>query len=193
MCKLPYQPLTVLVRAEPSDSPWVSTSARVLGAAATFAAIIALSGAVAICSNGFRAFLPGTFGPKVSAGLPVFPATKVSPIALADQDDRISILPLNTNQDRHGAITSEHSTFDQTSSVALAATPPPALVAQPESTASASNSTLFDREHPEAVRRILEKQLSKAARKSLENERRQAARTLRGRAVRDRSYSRHRT
>ena len=193
MCKLPYQPLTVLVRAEPSDSPWVSTSARVLGAAATFAAIIALSGAVAICSNGFRAFLPGTLSPKGSAGLPVFPATKVSPIALADQDDGISILPLNTNQDRHGAITSEHSTFDQTSSVALAATPPPALVAQPEATASVNNSTLFDREHPEAVRRILEKQLSKAARKSLENERRQAARALRGRAVRDRSYSRHRT
>jgi hypothetical protein len=191
MCKLPYQPLTVLVRAEPSDSPWVSTSARVLGAAATFAAIIALSGAVAICSNGFRAFLPGTFGPKGSTGLPVFPATKVSPIALADQDDGISILPLNTNQGRHGAITSEHSTFDQTSSVALAATPPPALVAQSELTASVSNSTLFDREHPEAVR--LEKPLSKAVRKSLQNERRQAVRALRGRAVRDRSYSRHRT
>lgn len=193
MCKLPYQPLTVLVRAEPSDSPWVSTSARVLGAAAILAAIIALSGAVAICSNGFRAFPPGTFGSKGSAGVPVFPTTKVSPVALADQDNGISILPRNTNQAPHGAITSERSTFDQTPSVALAATPPPALVAQPESTASVSNSALFDREHPEAVRRILEKPLSKAVRKSLENERHQAARALRGRAVRDRSYSRHRT
>jgi hypothetical protein len=193
MCKLPYQPLTVLVRVEPSGSPWVSTSAKVLGAAATFAAIIALSGAVAICSNGFRAFLPGSFGPKGSAGVPVFPATKVSPIALADQDDGISILPPNTNQGRHGANTSEHSTFDQTPSVALAATPPPALAAQPESTASVSKDALFDREHPEGVRGILEKPLSKAVRKGLENERRQAARALRGRAVRDRSYSRHRT
>jgi hypothetical protein len=193
MCKLPYQPLTVLVRVEPSDSPWVSTSARALGAAATFAAIIALSGAVAICSNGFRAFLPGTFGPKGSAGVPVFPETKVSPVALADQDNGVSILPPNTNQGRREAIRSEHSTFDQTPSVALAATPPPALTVQPESTASVSSSALFDQEHPEAVRRILEKPLSKPVRKSLENERRRAARALRGRAVRDRSYSRHRT
>jgi hypothetical protein len=192
MRKLSCQPLTVLMRVEPSDSPWVSTSARLLGAAATFVAIIALAGAVAICSNGFRAFLPGTFGPKRSAGIPVFPATRVSPVALADQDNGISILPPNTNQDRHGAITSEHSTFDQTPSVALAATPPPALVAQPESTASVSKSALFDQKHPEAASRILEKPIPNAMRKGVEHERRRAARAIRGRTLRDRSYSRHR-
>ena len=185
MCKGAYQPLTVLERVEPSDSPWVSTSARVLRAAATFAAIIALSGAVAICSNGFNTFMPRTFGPKGSAGVPVFPATKMPPVALADQD--------NTNQGRHGAITSDHSTFDQTPAPALAATPPPALVMQPESAASVSSSALFDREHPEDVRRILEKPLSNAVHKRLEHERGRTARALRGKTLRDRSYSRHRT
>ena len=192
MCKGAYQPLTVLERVEPSDSPWVSTSAKVLRAAATFAAIIALSGAVAICSNGFNTFMPRTFGPKGSAGVPVFPATKVPPVALADQDNGISILPPKTNQGRHGAITSDHSTFDQTPAPALAATPP-ALVMQPESAASVSSSALFDREHPEAVRRILEKPLSNAVHKRLEHERGRTARALRGKTLRDRSYSRHRT
>jgi hypothetical protein len=116
----------------------------------------------------------------------------VPPVALADQDNGISILPPKTNQGRHGAITSDHSTFDQTPTPALAATPP-ALVMQPESAASVSSSALFDREHPEAVPRILEKPLSNAVHKRLEHERGRTARALRGKTLRDRSYSRHRT
>jgi len=174
MRKVAYQPFTVLVRAEPSDSPWISASAKVLRASATFATTIALFGAIAICSNGFSAFTPGKFGSKGLAGFLIFPATKGSATKPADQDNGIGMLVPDTNQGRHGKITSDHSTSDQTPAPALTSTPPPASVAQP--CASVSDRASFDREHSDADRKILERPLSGAVRKSLENVRRQAER-----------------
>jgi hypothetical protein len=174
MSKVAYQPFTVLVRAEPSDSRWISTSAKVLRAAATFATLISLFGAVAICSIGFSAFTPRTSGPEGSAGVPVFPATKMSPATSADQENGIGILLPDANQAHQGAIASAHSTVDQTSAPSLNPTPPSASVAQPA--ASVSDSALVEREHPEAVRKSLERELPKVVRKNLEKERREAER-----------------
>jgi len=174
MCKVAYQPFTVLMRAEPSDSPWISTSAKVLRVSATFATTIALFGAVAICSNGFSAFTPRNFGSKGLAGFLIFPATKASATTPADQDNGIGRLLPDTSQGRHGAITSDHSTFVQTPAPALTSTPPPASVAQPG--ASVSDSASFNREHSDAVRKNLERPLSNAVRKSLEHVRSQAVR-----------------
>jgi hypothetical protein len=174
MSKVAYQPFTVLVRAEPSDSRWISTSAKVLRAAATFATLISLFGAVAICSIGFSAFTPRTSGPEGSAGVPVFPATKMSPATSADQENGIGILLPDANQAHQETIASAHSTVDQTSAPSLNPTPPSASVAQPA--ASASDSALVERERPEAVRKSLERELPKVVRKNLEKERREAER-----------------
>jgi hypothetical protein len=172
MCKVAYQPFTVLVRAEPSDSPWISTSAKVLRASATFATAIALFGAVAICSNGFGAFAPRSFGSKALADLPISPATNAT--TPADRENAIGRLPLDTNQGRQGAITSDHSTFDQTPGHALASIPPSASMARPG--APVNDGASLNREHSDTARKILERPLSNAARKSLENLRRQAVR-----------------
>jgi hypothetical protein len=176
MSKVAFQPFTVLVRAEPSDSRWISTSAKVLRAAATFATMISLFGAVAIFSIGFSAFTPRTFAPEGSAGVPVFPATKMSPATSADQENGIGILLPDANQAHQGAIASAHSTIDQTSALTLNPTPPTASVAQPESKASVSDSALVERERPEAVRKSLERELPKVVRRNLEKERREAER-----------------
>jgi len=175
MSKVAYQP-TVLVRAEPSDSHWISTSAKVLRAAATFATMIALFGAVAICSNGFGAFTTGKFGRKGSAGVPVFPATKASSTTPAHRDNAIGIFLPDTNESHHGMIASNRSTSDQTRTPALDATPLLPPVAQPESRASLRNSASLERERPEATQENLEGQPPKAVRKDLEKERREIVR-----------------
>ena len=171
MNKVAY-PWTVLVRAEPNDSGWISTSAKVLRAAAAFATMIALLGAVAICSIGFSAFTPRTFSPTGSASVPVFPTTKQSTTTSADQDNDIgTLLP---DQARQGTIASAHSTIDQTSAPTLNPTPPAASMAQPA--APVSDNALAERESPEAVRKSLERELPKVVRKTLEKGRRKAER-----------------
>jgi hypothetical protein len=176
MNKVAYQPLPVLVRAQTSDSRWISNSAKVLRAAATFVAVFALFGAVAICSIGFSAFAPATSGPKESAGVPVFPETKVPPAPPADQDNGIGGLLPDTNQAHQETIAIDHSTIDQMPAPALIPTPPPASAAQPESKAPVSDSALLERERPEALQKNLEIELPKAVRRKLEKERRQAER-----------------
>jgi hypothetical protein len=170
MYKVAYQPFTVLVRAEPSDSPWISTSAKVLRASATFATAIALFGAIAICTNGFGAFTPRSFGSKALAGLLISPATKAT--TPADRENTIDRLPPDTNQVRQRAITSDQSTFDQTPGHALASISPSASMTQPDAPVRAS----FNREHSDAARKIRETPLPNAAHKSLENARHQTVR-----------------
>ncbi len=173
MSKVAYQPLTVLVRAQPSDSRSISNSAKVLRAVATFVAVVALFGVVAICSIGFSTFTPGRLAPKGSAGIPVFPATNVSPSTPADQDNGIGMLP-DTNQAHEATIATDHSTIGQTPPAALNPPPPTASVAQPELKAPVSDSALLETERPDAVRENIERELPRAVRKKLEKERRQA-------------------
>jgi hypothetical protein len=174
MNKVAYQPLPVLERAQTGDSRWSSNSAKVLRAAATFVAVFALFGAVAICSTGLRAFVPGTPGPNESVAVPVFPATKLPPSTPADLSDGIGLVPPDTNQAHQGAIASDPSAVNQTPVPALNSTPAPVSVAQPESKALESDSALLDRERPKALQNNLEIELPRAVRKKLEKERRQA-------------------
>jgi len=164
MNKVAYQPMPVLVRAELDDSPWVSTSAKVLRGAATFATMIALCGAVAICS----------IGPKGSAGIPIFPRTKVLPAAPAAQENGVGMLLPDTNQAGHGSIASDHSTIGQIPAPALIATPAPTSTARAET--SVSDGALLKPERLKTMRKNLERKLPTAVRKSLEKERRQALR-----------------
>jgi hypothetical protein len=109
MNKLGYQPLLVLVRAEPSYSRWTSNSAKVLRAGATLGTVFALCRAVVICLIGFSAFTPGRFGSKGSAGVPILRQTKVSPTTPAHQDNGVGRLLPDTNQAHHGTIVPDHS------------------------------------------------------------------------------------
>jgi len=164
MSKVAYQPMTVLVRAELGDSPWISASAKVLRAAATFATMIATCGAVAICS----------IGPKRSSGIPIFHGTKVSPATPAAQDNGIGMFLPDTNRADHEPIASNHPAIGQIPAPALIATPAAASMARPET--SVSDGALLKPERLETMRKNREGKLPTAVRKSIEKERRQALR-----------------
>jgi hypothetical protein len=172
MNKLGYQPLPVLLRAEPSDARWSSVSARILRVVATLGTIIALCGAVAICLIAFNAFPPRKVESKVPLDVPVPPGTKVSPTAAADQDSGMGMPLTDANQAHRGTIAEDHSIIDQTPTPALNPVATPAPVAQPE--ASVSDSDLLKEERPAAVPVNVNRQLPKATRKKLEKERRRA-------------------
>jgi hypothetical protein len=114
MNKLGYQPLPVLLRAEPSDARWSSVSARILRVVATLGTIIALCGAVAICLIAFNAFPPRKVESKVPVDVPVPLGTKVSPTAAADQDNGMGMPLTDANQAHRGTIAEDHSIIDQT-------------------------------------------------------------------------------
>ncbi len=128
MNKLGYQPLPVLLRAEPSDARWSSVSAKILRVVATLGTIIALCGAVAICLIAFNAFPPRKVESKAAVDVPVPPGTKMSPTAAAaDQDNGMGMPLTDANQAHRGTIVEDHSIIDQT--------PTPAPV-RPETKAS---------------------------------------------------------
>src|SRR5271165_4698545 len=124
MNKVAYQPLTVLERAQPGDSRPISSSAKVLRAVATFIAVLTLFGAVAIFSIGFSALTPGPVAPKGSAGVPVFPMTKLSPATPLDQDNGTGLLLPDKNQAHQGTEAPDHPTINPTPPPLRNSTPP---------------------------------------------------------------------
>ena len=81
MNKTDYQPMPVLLRAEPSDARWTSNSARFLLVVATLGTVFALCGVIAIFLIGFSASPPRTLETKEPVEVPVLSATSVSPAA----------------------------------------------------------------------------------------------------------------
>ena len=176
--------MAVLERAQPSDSRWISNSAKLLGAASILVAVFALFGLVAICSNGFRGFSPGTPRPKDSAELPALQATKISPTTPADQDNGVGMLAHDSNQVQQGVIASgviasDHAAIDQPPAPLTVATPPSATVAQPEQPESkvlAKENASLEVDPSNSVQKDLTRELPKGLRKRLEKERREAER-----------------
>jgi hypothetical protein len=74
MNKLGYQPLTVIMKAEPSDSGWPSNSAKLLRVAAALGTLIVLGGVAAVCFIGFGVVQPGLTGAKQSVEVAPLPA-----------------------------------------------------------------------------------------------------------------------
>jgi hypothetical protein len=173
MNKFVYQPLPVLLRAEPSDARWTSNSTKILRAVATLGTVFALCGAVAICLIGFGGFSPRTLETKAPVDVPILPATKVSPTAAPDHDNGMATLPMDSKEAYRGTIAEDHSVIDQMPAAALKPTSTPASVPQPEATVS-DNELLKGR--PEVGRINLGKQLPEAVRKNLEKDRREAER-----------------
>jgi hypothetical protein len=164
MNKLGYQPLPVILQAEPSDARWTSNSAKFLRVVATLGALFALCGAVVICLIGFSVFWTRKPDSKATVNVPILPTTTMAPATDASQDNgTVSPLP-DPDQAHRATIAEDHSIVDQVPTPVLNAAPTPAAVPQPS--ASVTDSESLKRERPEAVRTNLDRQLSEPMRKS---------------------------
>jgi hypothetical protein len=175
MNKIGYQPMPVLLRAEPSDARWTSYSARFLRVVATLGTVFALCGVIAIFLIGFSALPPRTLETKGPVEVPVLSATSVSPAAAPSLDQGVGVLP-DTNQVLRGTFAEDHSIVDQPPTTAPARNPDsaPAQVSHPE--ASVSDGELLKRVRPEDAPINRDRYLSEAVRKNLERARREAER-----------------
>ena len=175
MNKIGYQPMPVLLRAEPTDARWTSYSARFLRVVATLGTVFALCGVIAILLVGFSALPPRTLEAKGPVEVPVLSATSVSPAAAPSLDQGVGVRLPDTNQVLRGTFAEDHSFVDQ---------PPTAPARNPDSApaqvshleASVSDGELLKRERPEDAPINGDRYLSEAVRKNLERARREAER-----------------
>jgi hypothetical protein len=174
MNKLGYQPLPVLLRAEPSDARGSSHSAKILRVVAMLGTLFALGGVIIICLIAFNAFPPGTLESKAPVKVPLLPSTNTSISAAANPDSSMSALPPDTDQGHRGTIAEDHSIIDQT--------PPPPLnptstsEPSPKPAASISDSEMLKEESPETAVKAPDRHLAEAVRRTLEKKRREAER-----------------
>ena len=91
MNKIGYQPMPVLLRAEPSDARWASYSARFLRVVATLGTVFALCGVIAIFLVGFSALPPRTLETQGPVEVPVLSATSVSPAAAPSLEQGVGV------------------------------------------------------------------------------------------------------
>jgi hypothetical protein len=184
MNKSAFQPLPVLLRAEPNDARGTSHSAMILRVIATLGTLFALGGTVVLCLIAFNAFPPKTLESKKPVGVPVpdLSATKISPTAVADQENGVEMPATKTSQSDPAVIANDHSVLDQTPAPALNPNSPPAPAA------STSDSELLNEQRPGAERATLDRQYSEPARKALEKKRRAAERQ---RSLLEKRYQEH--
>ena len=158
------------MRAQPSDSRWISNSEKFLRAAAILGATFALFGAVAICLVGFGAYAPSRVEPKGSADTPILPTRTVSPALPADQD--IGTVQPDTNEAPHESIAPDRSSMYSAPAPTL--NPTPAPTPAPMLKVSVSDSELLQGDSTDARPKNLDRELPKAVRLNLERERRAA-------------------
>ena len=167
MNKSGYQPMPVLLRAEPSDLRPTSGSAKILRVIAAFGTVLALCGVIAICLVAFNAFPPATQKSKAAADFPIVPAVKPSSAAEVSQSNGADAATLtDPNQASAGTVSEDHT---QVPSVALV-NPTPAPAAVPLQ----SDSDLLKTDRPVAAPVSVDRHLSESIRRKLEKARRQA-------------------
>ena len=167
MNKSGYQPMPVLLRAEPSDLRPTSGSAKILRVIAAFGTVLALCGVIAICLVAFNAFPPATQKSKAAADLPIVPTVKPSSAAEVSQSNGADAAALtDPNQASPGTVSEDHT---QVPSVALV-NPTPAPAAVPLQ----SDSDLLKTDRPVAAPVSVDRHLSEGVRRKLEKARRQA-------------------
>jgi hypothetical protein len=165
MNKSGYQPMPVLLRAEPSDLRPTSGSAKILRVIAAFGTVLALCGVIAICLVAFNAFPPATQKSKAAADLPIVPAVKPSSAAEVSQSNGADAAALtDPNQASAGTVSEDHT---QVPSVALVNPTPAAVPLQ-------SDSDLLKTDRPVAAPVSVDRHLSESVRRKLEKARRQA-------------------
>jgi hypothetical protein len=178
MNKLAYQPLPVLLRAEPNDARSTSNSARFLRVIAALGTVFTLCGVVAIFLIGFREVPKKEAKGPVEAPLPT--ATILSPAAAPSLDQPVGARLPDTNQVLRETIAEDRSIVDQPlplppanpTSIPANPTSIPTQVSQPETPVSEGDSV--KRERPEDARTTSDRYLSETARKNLERHRRKA-------------------
>jgi hypothetical protein len=180
MNKTGYQPMPVLLRAEPNDARWTSKSAKILTVVATLGTLLTLCGAVAICLIGFNGFPRKTLESKAPVAVPVLPEATTAPVAVATNHEDGASMPLpDSNQ-------SDHSILDQPAVATPSLNPTPAPALQTES--SASESALLKGERPQIGQTNPVRHLTEAMRKKLEKVRLAAERK---RSQLEESYREH--
>jgi len=171
MNKLGYQPMPVLMRAEPGYARQTLNSAKLLHVVAILGGIFALCGAVALCLVAFNASPPRAVESKAASSLPV---TQVYPAVSAGHENGLDAPPADANQGRHDTIADGRAIRDQAPVPAQSASSAPAPTPQDS---TLLNDNEFKGDHPESARTISEKpMMSEVAREKLERERRRAER-----------------
>jgi hypothetical protein len=178
MNKLGYQPMPVLLRAEPNDARATSNSAKILHVVAALGGILALGGAVAICLVAFKATPPKEQDLKASAGALVDTASKAPPITAVDHENSASASSTGSDQVSGATIADDHAIIDQPPTPALGANSLPAAVAPASPNEALTGQASGDptlanpetRQLPESLRKKLEKrrQLAEHKRARLE-------------------------
>ncbi len=169
MNKLGYQPLPVLLRAEPDDARRTSKSTTILGTVATLGTLFTVCGAVVICLIGFNAFPRRSLETKLPGTVPVFSETLVLPSAATSNGDGSATLPQDSTRALPAMIGEDHSIIDQTATPASNATSTP--VASPQSAASTNNGELLKGAHQATGQVIPDRSLPESVRKKLEKRR----------------------
>jgi hypothetical protein len=165
MNKLGYQPMPVLIRAEPSRAR--QNTAKILHVVAIFGGIFALCGAVALCLAVFNPSPPRTVESKAASSVPVSQLHSAVPAGHENGFD--------ANQGRHDAIADDRAILDDPPVPAQSASSAPAPI--PQNPTSSNDSELLKGDHFESAQSISEKlMMSEVARKKLERERRRAER-----------------
>ncbi len=182
MNKSGYQPMPVLLRAEPGEGRPTSDSAKILRVVATVGGVFALCGAVAICLVGFNAFPSKSGESKAPVGLPIQSETKalapVDALALAQggraieskQDDGAALQPTDAAQVQRATPAEDHPVNEPAPTPALNPSSPPAPMVNPE--AAMSDKELLEGGRPEAQQIDQGRHLSEVARRKLERRRR---------------------
>jgi hypothetical protein len=163
MNKIGYQPLPVLLRAEPNDARGSSNSAKILRVVAAMGTVLAFGGVIVVCLIAFDAFPLGKPGSKAPDSTP--PTPSVSANAAANQDAGANTVQPDPNQATRGTAAEDHSLIDQTSAATLNPPSTPAPLPKPEATMS--DSQLLQGERPETAAKAPEKHLSETAPKNL--------------------------
>jgi hypothetical protein len=182
MNKLVYQPMPVLMRAEPGSARQTSNSAKVLRIVAILGGIFALCGAVALCLVAFNASPPRAVESKPASSPPV---AQLYPAVPAGHENEVDTPPADANQGRHDTIPVDRAILDHPPVAGESASSARAPIPQ-DSTLLNDNELKGDRPEP---RTISEKpMMSEVAREKLERKRRRAERH---RAELEESYQDH--
>jgi hypothetical protein len=186
MNKHGYQPMPVLMRAEPSGGRRTSNSAKILHVVAILGGIFALFGAVVFCLAAFNAFPSGAVESKATGTSPLA-MTQVYAAVPAGHENGLEALRADANQGRYDTIADDPVAIYQP-----APAPAPSASSAPEPMTQASTSLndneFLKEDHPDSARTISDRSMSEVTRKKLERQRRRAERQ---RAELEESYRDH--
>lgn len=173
MNKLGYQPMPVLLRAEPGFARQTSNSAKILYAVAILGGIFALCGAVALCLLVFNAFPSRAVESKAAATSPL-PVTQVYAAVAAPHENGLKAPPADANQEQHDTIADDRAAIDQPPAPAWNASSAPVPMTQASTFLNDNEFLKGDR--PASARTISGKSMSEVMRQKLERQRRRAER-----------------